>query len=78
MKTAVSIPDELFRRADDVARRSGKSRSQIYREALEEYLRRRDPGAVSSALEEALDAVDPAPDPWLREAGRRALARVEW
>jgi predicted transcriptional regulator len=78
MKTAVSIPDELFDRADDLARRLGKSRSHVYREALEEYLRRRDPRAVTSALDETLDAVDPAPDAWLREAGRQALERVEW
>jgi predicted transcriptional regulator len=34
MKTAVSIPDDLFRRADEYASRSGKSRSELYREAL--------------------------------------------
>jgi len=44
MKTAVSIPDELFRRADELGRRLGKSRSQIYREALADYVALRDPG----------------------------------
>ena len=30
MKTAVSIPDELFREADELAHRLGKSRSEVY------------------------------------------------
>jgi hypothetical protein len=32
MKTAVSIPDELFLRADELASRLGKSRGEAYRE----------------------------------------------
>ena len=42
MKTAVSLPDELFERAEELAARLGKSRSQVYREALAEYLFRRE------------------------------------
>ena len=78
MKTAVSIPDELFGRAEEMARRTGKSRSQLYQEALFEYLLRRDPGAVTQAMDEALADIDPRPDPWMVEAGRKALERNEW
>lgn len=78
MKTAVSIPDELFAEAEEFARQFGKSRSQVYREALSEYLLRRDPQAVTRAMNEALSEIDSAPDPWLAEAGRRALERSEW
>ncbi len=78
MKTAVSIPDELFSRADEVARKTGKSRSQLYQEALSEYLLRRDPGAVTQAMDDALADIDPQPDAWLIEAGRQTLERSEW
>lgn len=78
MKTAVSIPDELFSKAEDMARKTGKSRSRLYQEALSEYLLRRDPGAVTQAMEDALAEIDPQPDPWLLEAGRQALERNEW
>lgn len=61
-----------------MARRTGKSRSQLYQEALFEYLLRRDPGAVTRAMDEALADIDPQPDPWLVEAGRKALERNEW
>jgi predicted transcriptional regulator len=78
MKTAVSIPDELFQRADALAQRVGKSRSQVYREALAEYLYRRETRSVTEALDEVVDELEPGRDPWLDEAGRRALDRTEW
>lgn len=78
MKTAVSIPDELFSRAEEMARKTGKSRSRLYQEALSEYLLRRDPGALTQAMDEALAGIDPQPDPWLTAAGRQTLERSEW
>lgn len=78
MKTAISIPDELFSRAEEMARKTGKSRSQLYQEALSEYLLRRDPGALTQAMDAALADIDPKPDPWLAEAGRRTFERSEW
>jgi predicted transcriptional regulator len=78
MKTAISIPDSLFLRAEQLARRSGKSRSQLYREALAEYLARREPSPVTAALDELVEGLGGPHDLWLTEAGRRALERSEW
>jgi predicted DNA-binding protein len=38
VKTAVSLPDELFERAERIAQRLGRSRSALYAEALAAYL----------------------------------------
>lgn len=78
MKTAVSLPDELFERAEELAARLGKSRSQVYREALAEYLFRREPQSVTAALDAVVVDVGHEPDGWLAEAGRRGLERSEW
>jgi predicted transcriptional regulator len=78
MKTAVSIPDDLFERAEELARRQGKSRSQVYREALAEYVFRREPRSVTSALNELVEELGPEVDPWRVEAARRVLERDEW
>lgn len=78
MKTAVSVPDQLFNQAEKLARRTGKSRSQIYQEALAEYLLRRDLGAVTEAMDRALAEIDQISDPWLFQAGRQGLERSEW
>ncbi len=78
MKTAVSIPDELFRRADELAGRLGKSRSEIYREALSDYVARREPGAITKALDEIADHVDANEVAFVNEAARQTLSRSEW
>ncbi len=38
MKTAISIPDNLFEAADHMAKLLGVSRSELYRRALHQYL----------------------------------------
>lgn len=78
MKTAVSLPDDLFRRADDLARRSGKSRSRLYQEALTEYLLRREPRTVTDTLDLLMGKLGPEADEWAAEAGRRTIERSEW
>jgi antitoxin MazE6 len=78
MKAAVSVPDELFARADELASRLGKSRSEIYREALADYVARREPGAVTRALDDLADELVAADPEFVAEAARQTLARSEW
>ena len=78
MKTAVSIPDPLFRDADRLARKLRKSRSQVYAEAVAEYLARHDDDAVAQAMNTVVDAFGSAPDPFVARAARRVLEQVEW
>jgi predicted transcriptional regulator len=78
MKTAVSIPDDLFRQAEELAQRLGKSRSQVYREALAEYVLRREPRSVTSILDELAGELGAERDSWAAEAARRGLERAEW
>jgi len=78
MKTAVSIPDDLFRKADELASRMGKSRSEVYRDALADYVSRRDPGAVTRALDELADEFSAEERAFTAAAARRTLAQTEW
>ena len=80
MKTAVSIPDDLFEQADRLAQRSGRSRSAVYSAALLEYVERHDPDEVRRVLDEVIERVGrTAPnDDFIEEASRRTLDRSEW
>lgn len=78
IKTAVSIPDPLFERAEALAQRLGKSRSQVYREALADYVARREPDEVTGSLDEIVDELGSGTDEWAREAARRLLEHSEW
>ncbi len=78
MKTAVSIPDPLFRAAEREAKRQKVSRSRLYAKAVATYLQsRRDKG-----IKEALDAVyaneASEPDPFLTAAAYHLLAKEKW
>jgi predicted transcriptional regulator len=78
MKTAISLPDDVFERAEDLARRTHKSRSELYREAVAEYLARREPDAVTDGWDQVAAELDTRPDELSRRAGRRVLERTEW
>ncbi len=78
MKTAISIPDEEFLEAELCARRLGKSRSQLYREAVAEYVARHEPSAITEALNKLAAEVDTRLDGFGKSAARRTLKRTEW
>jgi metal-responsive CopG/Arc/MetJ family transcriptional regulator len=40
MKTPVSIPDHVFKQAERLARQSRKSRSELFTDAMREYVGR--------------------------------------
>lgn len=78
MKVAVSIPDELYQRADEFARAAAKPRSQLYSEALKEYLAKRDPDQVTEAMNQALIEAGEVGDPFGIAAAGRTLGSVDW
>ena len=79
MKTAISLPDELFDAAERQAERQGKSRSQLYADALTEYLARHAPDEVTEAINAVVDRVgDPGPDEFLAAAARQVFERTDW
>ena len=78
MKTAISLPDKIFREADRLAKRLKKSRSQLYQEAVAEYLARHEPEAITEALDRLLEEVDTKPDDFTSAAARRVMRRTEW
>ena len=79
MKTAVSLPDRVYQEAEGYAKRTRKSRSQLYAEALAEYLARHAPDEVTEAMNIVADELgDAAPDAFVQRAGRRVLRSVEW
>jgi len=79
MKTAVSLPDRVYRDAEIHARRTRKSRSQLYAEALAEYLARHSPDEVTEAMNLVVDELGvAAPDAFVQRAGRRVLESTEW
>jgi metal-responsive CopG/Arc/MetJ family transcriptional regulator len=63
MKTAISIPDPLFKAAEEFAKRMGLSRSQLYVVALQEYLRSHKPDQITKQLDAVYADEDSSLDP---------------
>lgn len=78
MKTAVSLPDRLFRAAEQHARWAQKTRSQLYADALAEYLARHAPDEVTAAMDRVVDELRAGPDAFTVSAAGRVLERAEW
>ncbi len=78
MKTAVSIPDDVFSRADYLAKRLKVTRSELYRRALREYVARHSSDAVTERLDHLCGELEGEVDPFVSEAARRVLEHCEW
>jgi metal-responsive CopG/Arc/MetJ family transcriptional regulator len=80
MKTAISIPDPVFEAAERLAKRLGKSRSQLYSEAVAHYVEQRRDAEVTDRLNAILDTeagVDEL-DPVLDALQLEVLRREQW
>ena len=78
MKTAISIPDEIFKGAERLARRTNKSRSHIFSEAVKEYLARHSPEEVTEAMDRVCLELRETKDEFVSIAAGRVLQRSEW
>jgi antitoxin MazE6 len=78
MKTAISIPDELFESADVLAGRLGVSRSHLYASAIAEYVAKHLDAKVTDRLNSVYAGQSSKLEPDVREAERRTIERSEW
>lgn len=77
MKTAISLPDTLFERAEQVAQRLNLNRSQLYTRALQEYLDRNDPEFITASFNDVYATESSDLDPVLWEMQLLTLAESD-
>ena len=78
MKTAISIPDKVFRSADSLAKRLGISRSKLYTTAISEFLSKHQGHHVTARLDAFYAEEDSSLSPNLIQLEAKSLAREEW
>ncbi len=82
MKTAISLPDDLFEAAEAAAQRAGLSRSQFYQLALRKLLATEAARGVTERLNtvygEGSPAGDGGLDPAVDALQRSSLEPEEW
>lgn len=72
VRDSFTLDRETSARAQRLARRTGMSRSFIYRAAVKEYLLKHEPGAITAAVNAALG--DQPQDASFVEGAHRALS----
>ena len=79
MKTAISIPDNLFEAADKMARRLGISRSELYQRAVARFLEKQSGDVVREALDTVYGkASNRDLDPLIKAAGEHIITDENW
>lgn len=80
MKTAVSVPNDVFEKAERLAKREGRSRSDVYSSALREYVARHSPDELTASIDAALGELGGAAisDGFVRAAAATTLRSTEW
>ncbi len=77
MKTAISIPDDVFADAEQLARELKKSRSRLYSDAMREYIARHSAESITESLDRVCDEVGRRSE-FASAAARRTLERSDW
>ncbi|PWB67846.1 MAG: hypothetical protein C3F15_17390 [Holophagae bacterium] len=78
MKTAISIPDEVFQAAEELAERLGVSRSELYATAVAQFVAELRSRGVTERLNQVYAGESSSLDLALERAQADALASEEW
>ena len=78
MKTAISIPDSIFRMAEKLAHRLGITRSELYTKAVSEYLQEHRNDRVTKKLDEIYEKESSPLDSALQALQFASIHKDEW
>jgi metal-responsive CopG/Arc/MetJ family transcriptional regulator len=78
MKIAISVPDRIFQAGERLAHDKGISRSELYANALSEYLGTHGAAAITARLDALYAKQDSRLDPALALAQQQLLPDEAW
>ena len=76
MKTAISVPDEMFKEIEKVAKERRSSRSDVFVTAVREYLEKRKSGKLLDAINEASAAAETSEDYNVRQKSKKRYSKI--
>jgi metal-responsive CopG/Arc/MetJ family transcriptional regulator len=78
VKTAVSLPDDVFDLAEQAAKDLRISRSQLYAKAIAEFLKHRQTVSITGQLNEVYGGAGDDLDHGVKRAGLKLLRQAKW
>lgn len=78
MKTAISVPDDVFELSEKLAKKLKVSRSQVYAMGIRKLAEENDREAMIAKINEICEKVDTSLDPVLMQMQILSLPKDEW
>ncbi len=78
MKTAISIPDNIFQAAEQYAKNHGVSRSKLYSQALAQFLKKNSEEEITKKLNEIYSDQPSAVNEAVATIQFSSLEKEEW
>jgi metal-responsive CopG/Arc/MetJ family transcriptional regulator len=78
MKTAISIPDNLFKVAEETAKKYGISRSNLFTKAIEEFIKNHNPQDITNILNNIYETQDSNIDEDILEMQINSINQEDW
>ena len=80
MKTAISIPDEIYEAAERTARQMRVSRSRLYAEAVQAFVEKHRRDGITAKLDDVYGKTgsDSVLDPGLADMQAKTLSKEDW
>lgn len=78
MKTAISIPDKLFKAADQYAKSHGFSRSKLYAEAVAKFLEQHPADHITKQLNEVYSGESASLNETISTMQFTSIEKEEW
>ena len=78
MKTAISVPDEVFEAAERAAKKLGVSRSEFYANAVREFVERYGRESITETLNEVYISIESDLDKPLAAMQWNSIPKEEW
>ena len=78
MKTAISIPDEIYQTAELLARQRHLSRSALFTNAIAEFIQRHRHDDVTERLNQVYSQTPSTLDPVLRKMQGGSIPKEQW
>ena len=78
MKTAISIPDDVFSKAERYAKNNGISRSQLFATAVKSFIDNNELNSVTDKLNQVYSHHSDALDAGVASMQASSISRDEW
>jgi antitoxin MazE6 len=78
MKTAISIPDSIFRKAEELSEHLGVSRSALFTRAIKDLIDRYQDERITEQLNAVYLSEPSSLEPALAKLARKSLRKMPW